>query len=264
MTTKNRRPSASRRLAFLPIVAAAALLIVPAGLLRAEGLNQGAFVSGSETYQFGHHSIPNIPITGAPADTDWNRSAALHDGSDYRLYFFRSGSRHEIYQFAFNRRTECYEFGYNSIPVLRLRSIPSNASTQSFAMLHDGSTYRLYLQDASDCSLLYQFGFNRSSETYDYGYDSIPQLRVAGIPRDADWSRWMMLHDGNDYRFYVFRANSITEFYQAGYDPRREIYEWGHNSIPVMEAKHFPANSQFAVPIMLHDGIDYRLYFPTR
>ena len=39
----------------------------------------------------------------------------LHDGTDYRLYFFKSGSSDTIYQFAFDRRVEQYRFGYNSI-----------------------------------------------------------------------------------------------------------------------------------------------------
>lgn len=40
-------------------------------------VNQGAWVPGTTFYQFDFNSIPNIPITGAPADTDIARWAML-------------------------------------------------------------------------------------------------------------------------------------------------------------------------------------------
>ena len=50
-------------------------------------LNQAAYMPSTATYQFGHNSIANIKIEGAPQDTDWNRWAMLHDGRDYRFCF---------------------------------------------------------------------------------------------------------------------------------------------------------------------------------
>ena len=38
-------------------------------------LNQAGYVTGSTTYRYGHNSIPNIFITGAPDDIDWSRWA---------------------------------------------------------------------------------------------------------------------------------------------------------------------------------------------
>lgn len=46
-------------------------------------LHQAAFVVGTSTYRFGHNSIPNIEIIGAPTDTDFERCAMLHDGFSY-------------------------------------------------------------------------------------------------------------------------------------------------------------------------------------
>ena len=59
-------------------------IITPAAV-NPVSLNQAAYVAGS-VYDFGHNSIPNIPFTGAPDDTDYSRWAMLHDGRDYRFY----------------------------------------------------------------------------------------------------------------------------------------------------------------------------------
>lgn len=66
----------------------AALLLSPS-LLLAASLNQSAWVPNTSNYEYGHNSIPNMQITGAPADADWSRWAMLHDKSAYRLYAFK-------------------------------------------------------------------------------------------------------------------------------------------------------------------------------
>ena len=113
---------------------------------QAQSLNQAAFIGNSTDYEFGHNSTPNIPIAGAPSDTDWNRWAMLHDGSVYSLYFFQRGSADTLDQFGFNRRTSRYEFGHQSIPTLRIIGAPRDADTSSFAMLHDGKDFRFYFR----------------------------------------------------------------------------------------------------------------------
>ena len=71
-------------------------------------VNQAAWVPNSANYQFGYNSIPNIPITGAPADTNWRRWSMLHDGSVYRMYFFKGSTRDTLYQFGWNGSTYAY------------------------------------------------------------------------------------------------------------------------------------------------------------
>lgn len=252
------------RLNFRAGLVALAIGLILAPAAQAVDLLQGAFVRGSESYQYGHRSIPAIPVAGVPDDADWGRWAMLHDGQDYRLYIFRTGSRDRIYQFGFNRATERYEWGYRSIPVLRLVGIPRSASTRSFAMLHDGSVYRLYLQDRFDPGLLHQFGFNTRTEDYEYGHQSAPRLRVTGIPNQVDWGRWAMLHDGQDYRFFAFRQGSQGEVYQAAYNSDEQRYEFAYRSIPVLTLTRFPGYTNRSSMAMLHDGTDYRLYFKDR
>ncbi len=242
------------------IAAGAALMLFSLPAFAVD-LHQGAYVSGTDTYAYGHNSIPSMPVAGAPQDTDWNRWAMLHDGSVYRLYAFRSGSRDTFYQFGFNAQTGAYEFGYQSIPVLQITSVPKSASTNTFSMLHDGDTYRLYLQDKADPSLLHQFGFNPGSATYEYGHNSIAALRVTGMPADTDWNRWAMLHDGTDYRFYAFKRDSRSQFYQAAYNTSQQQYVFGYQSIPKLTLTGFPQGVSTGSFAMLHDRGDYRVYF---
>ena len=92
----------------------------------------------------------------------------------------------------------------------------------------------------------------------------LPQLRVTGFPRDTDWRRWAMMHDGGVYRFYAFRQGSGREVYQAGYDARTREYRFRHQSIPVLRMVGFPQGTNRWSFAMLHDGRDYRVYFKNR
>lgn len=227
-------------------------------------LNQAAYVSGTTTYQYAHRSIPNMFITGAPDDTDWSRWAMLHDGSTYRLYFFKSGTNDTLYQFGFNPNSSDYEFGFNSIPTLTITGAPADADASSFAMLYDGTTYRLYMRSVSSDTKIHQFGFNSSTSDYEYGFNSIPVLDITGGPADADYDRWAMLHDGTTYRYYAFSLTLATAFYQFGYNPSTQDYEFGRNSIPQLTIQSMPTDSNTDDFAMLHDGVDYRFYYQTK
>ncbi|MES2670690.1 MAG: hypothetical protein V4673_09775 [Pseudomonadota bacterium] len=226
-------------------------------------VNQAAFVPGTTTYKFGDQSIPNIPITGAPADTNWRRWAMLWDGSTYRMYFFKGSTNDTIYQFAFNTSTNAYEYGHNSIPILTLTNIPADADTSSFSMLWDGSAYRLYVRKLGTPTTLYQAAFVPGSTTYQFGYNSIPSLPVTGFPENSDWSRWAMLSDGSAYRIYVMQLGSNTALHQGSYNPAAQAYQYGLNSIPELTLVGTPTNSSLASFAMLNDRTNYRFYFQT-
>merc|ERR1712023_601211 len=81
-------------------------------------LVQGAWLAGSNQYPFGHNSAPSVAVTGAPADANFRRWSMLHDGSDYRLFCFRSSSDCVLYQFAYDGSG--YAYGHNSIPTVTL------------------------------------------------------------------------------------------------------------------------------------------------
>jgi hypothetical protein len=130
-------------------------------------------------------------------------------------------------------------------------------------MLHDGTTYRLYLRSRSSPTLIHQFGYNAATQSYEYGSASIPTLTITGSPVDTDHNRWSMLHDGTTYRYYAFQRNSSTVFYQFGYNTTTQSYEYGLSSIPTLTVTGMPSNSNTSSFAVLHDGTNYRFYFQT-
>ncbi|KJH67316.1 hypothetical protein [Chromobacterium violaceum] len=229
-------------------------------------VNQFAYVPGTNTYKFAYGgSIPNMPVVNMPADTNWLRWAMLNDGEYYRMYFFKGSTANTLYQAAFNPATGAYEFGYNSIKELQITGAPADVDASSLAMLYDSSTktYRLYLRRLGAPTVLYQFGFNRETSRYEYGYNSIPTLNVVKAPGDTDWHRWSMLFDGSAYRLYAFKVGSTDTFYQFAYNRQTNQYEYGFDSIPVLSLVDIPANSNLTSMAMLFGQGDYRLYFQT-
>lgn len=245
-----------------PLRAVAGLLLALCATdAAAVSLHQAAFVPGTTVYRFGYRSIPTVPVRGAPADTDWGRWAMLHDGSVYRLYAFRRGTRDTLYQFGFDPAASAYVHGHESIPILRIVGAPEDADAGSIAMLHDGRVYRLYMRSRTGRDVLYQFGFNTTTQRYEHGHESIPTIPLVASPRDADWRRWAMLHDGTHYRLYVFRSGRSGTLYQAAFDPAKESYRFGHESIPELTVESVPASSDTRTAAMLHDGANFRFYF---
>ncbi len=227
-----------------------------------KSLNQAAY-DGGTAYDFGFNSVPNIPFINAPEDTDFTRYAMLHDGTTYRLYFFKQNSDDTIYQFAYNSSTQQYEYGFNSIPELNLTGMPEDADTSSFAMLHDGTTYRLYLKRTGNATTIYQFSYNSATQNYEYALNSIPILFITLAPADANLDRWAMLHDGSVYRLYTGKSGEPDTLYQFSFNAASSDYEWGFNSISELQVTNMPADSIKPNFTMLHDGSDYRFYYPS-
>ena len=228
-------------------------------------VNQFAFVPGTTDYVWGAQgTIPNIAITGAPVDTDFKRMAMLHDAQFYRMYFFKKGSNNTIYQFAWNNSS--YEYGYNSIPIITLTNIPSDANMSSFAMLWDGSAYRLYVQKQGSTVgnlQLYQASYVPGTTNYQFGYNSIPVLNVVNFPANTDLKRWSMLYDGYAYRIYFMEIGNNTQLYQGAFIPGTSTYQYAYNSIPVLNLVNTPANSDTSHFAMLYGQNLYHSYFET-
>jgi hypothetical protein len=226
-------------------------------------LRQGVYKPGTNEYVYGYgNAIENLVISGAPDDTDYTRWAMLHDGTAYRLYFFKKDSNDTLYQFAYNPASADYEYGYNSIATLKITNAPEDADTSSFAMLHDGSKYRLYLRSKTNSAKIHQFVFRSDLATYEYGYgNAIPAMDITGAPADTDFSRWAMLHDGSAYRLYAFQHGSDDDFYQFAYNSSTGDYEYGFNSIAEMSVEDMPETADSNSFAMLNDGPQYRFYF---
>jgi hypothetical protein len=227
-------------------------------------LDQAAFQASSETYLFGFNSIPNIPIKDAPNDADFTRMAILHDGSNYRLYAMQSGSNSIIYQFVFDPGATAYTYGLpgqlNQIDIVGVDTQP-DADPGSIAMLHDGSSYRLYMRSLSDPGLLHQFVFNAGTNDYEYGFGGVSQVIVSGAPADADHNRWAMLHDGSIARFYLGQMGNLNTLYQFGLNAASGEFEYAFDSITPIDIVGTPTTSVTDDFIMLHDGGIYRFYY---
>jgi hypothetical protein len=108
-------------------------------------LYQFGWVPGTSVYTWGFESLrPTLHVEGFPPDTDWARWTMLHDGNDYRFYAGRLGSTTQLYQGAWDGSH--YTYGHRSIPTLDLEGAPADCELGSFAMLHDGERYRLFLR----------------------------------------------------------------------------------------------------------------------
>ena len=224
-------------------------------------LYQGSWIPGTSNYEYGYNSIPNVPITGAPADADFSRFSMLYDGNAYRLYVFRGGTSNTLYQFSWDGSS--YAYGNNSIPVLTLTNAPGDADASSISMLHEGSTYHAYLRRLGDPATLYQFIWIPGTSTYQYGSPGYyPSLPVTGFPADTDWSRWTMLHDASTYRIYAFRNGENDLIRQGSWNAAASAYQYAFDSIPELNLVDFPANSNFGRAAMLYDGA-YRFYFQS-
>ena len=233
---------------------------------RTSSLNQAAWVPNSTSYRFGYNSIPNIKISGAPADANHKKFAMLHDGKTYRLYLWKKNTNDTLYQFGFNRATNKYEYGYNSIKQLKIVGMPADADRSSFAMLHDGTDYRLYMRSRSSKTRIYQAAYKAGTNSYIYGHRSIPSMNLTKAPADITKNkRWAMLHDGKAYRLYIGRKGNKNEFYQFAFNRATNSYEYAYNnSIPKLTLSGTPGNSARNSFVMLHDGSAYRFYHRTR
>ena len=96
------------------------------------------------------------------------------------------------------------------------------------------------------------------TDEYRFGYNSIPVIPITGAPNDANFARWAMLHDGADYRLYLFRGSSSDTLYQFAWNGTS--YEYGHRSIPVLTLVGSPPDVDASSIRMLHSGGAYHAY----
>ena len=218
-------------------------------------LNQATYSSGTK-----YVSVNNISIIGAPADTDKNRWAMLHDGTSYRLYFFKVGTNDTLYQFVYNGAK--YEYGYdNAIKVLKITGMPSDADASNFNVLHDGTYFRLFMKSKKIPTKLYQAAFNPGTNRYEYGYKSVNATNIVNAPSDTDFSRMAMLNDGIN-RLYIFKKQSDNQFYQFFFDIFGKRYILADKT--PLTVTGMPTNSNVNSFAMLHDGYKKRFYFQTK
>ncbi len=163
---------------------------------------------------------------------------------------------HSLYQFAYLPGTDVYQWGAMDAIPHQVTGAPADADWSRWSMLHDHDAYRLYVYRKGSSSL-YQFAFD--GQAYAWGYHSIPEITIAGLPADADTSHFAMLWDGADYRFYVRRAG-VSSLYQAAWVAGTDRYQYAYHSIAEIPIAGFPTDTDWSGWSMLHDGTSYRLY----
>ena len=140
---------------------------------------------------------------------------------------------------------------------LKIINAPADANMQHFAMLHDGSTYRLYCLKVGSRDTLYQFAWDGNA--YVYGHNANSEVKITGIPADADMDRFTMLHDGSTFRLYCFKADSRDTLYQFAWDG--SAYAYGHKAKSEIKIIEMPEDANMnSLAMLSDDDKNYRLY----
>lgn len=174
------------------------------------------------------------------------------------ISFAQSG---RLYQASYNGVE--YEYGLNSLPKITISGAPGDIDWNRWAILNDGSDYRLYFMPKGKSDRLYQFGFNEITNSYEYGYRSMPIIPIVGLPQNTNVNSFSILYDGYDYRLY-FKSSSNFSLYQCSFDEQKMQYEYGLKSIPEIFITNAPTDIDLGSWSMLFDGSSYRLYFASK
>jgi len=166
-----------------------------------------------------------------------------------------------LYQAAYNG--SAYEFGYNSMAKIPIVNAPEDVDWNRWSMLYDGE-YRLFFMPKGRSNTLYQFGYNASTQSYEYGYKNTYTIPIVGLPDRTDISSFSMLYDGTDYRLYFSSMYDNAKLLQCGYNADRGesgSFVYGYRSIGEIPIRNAPSDTDWSRWGMLHDGSVYRLYF---
>jgi hypothetical protein len=167
----------------------------------------------------------------------------------------------KLYQASFNGSE--YVYALNSLPSISVVGAPKDTDWTRWSIVNDRSVYRLYFMPIGRSDKLYQFGFNPSTNRYEYGYESMPVIPVFGLPFNTSVSSFSILFDGETYRLY-FKSKDNLSLYQCAYNENTQRYEFGFNSIAEILISNVPNDIDLQSWSMLYDGNKYRLYFASK
>ncbi|AUX43540.1 uncharacterized protein SOCE26_049900 [Sorangium cellulosum] len=211
----------------------------------------------SFNYKYGIQQPFNIPIRGAPKDADLTRWSLLFDGQTYRFCCFQGTTTDALYAFAYDGTSLVY--GHLGMTTMRLAGFPADTDTSYFGMLSDGESYHLCMRRLGREPVLYRATLDLRTGTWSYGQSSIPAtIPVTGFPADADWGRWAVLFDGQQYGVAALQIGSNTTVYQGIYQAAQGCYTYLSRGTIVGA----PANSDLRSMALINDG-QYNLYFQT-
>lgn len=223
-------------------------------------LHQAGYLPGTGRYVVGGATpaLPQIPVRIVGEDVDPSRWAMLHDGTHYRLAFMARDLPARVIVFGYDPSVNRYERAFPAPTVLPLEGLPQDTDLSSFAMLRGDGIWRLYTRSRSDPTTLYQFG--RAGDVFRLGYRSIPAMRLAGLPTDADPTRWAMHHANGVYRVLVGKDGDASTYYQLGFDGARGSYVFGHDSRRTIHVEGMPGDADRRSFASVYADGYYRFY----
>lgn len=217
------------------------------------------FVWTGEQYDYaGNESFAKIEITEAPEDADWSRWGMAHTGDNYRLWCFKGTTRDTLYPFAWNGQE--YQYCHDSEhETIVLTDIPEDADVSSFDVLHDGEMLRMYVKRLGVEQVLYQFAPVEGCNEWKWGENAIPSIPIVEFPEDADYCRWFMYHDADNYVYGCLIQGTPNCFVSGAFNG--EAYQSSHCTSGQVVLEGGVESIGFSGASMLHDGGDYRFYF---
>ncbi|MBI1422179.1 MAG: hypothetical protein GC149_01850 [Gammaproteobacteria bacterium] len=168
-------------------------------------LYQFAYNPNSADFEYGYNSIPQLTLTNVPADADGNSLAMSNDGTYYYAHMKSLSVPTRIYTFRYvaNTTTYAYQRSYN------ITKAPADTDWSRWAMLYGDSASRFYAGKTGVDSPIYQFKYNPTTQSYEWGYGgAVSTLAVIGMPSDSDTSNFSMLNNGTQYQFYYLNKRN--------------------------------------------------------
>lgn len=152
----------------------------------------------------------------------------------------------------FTYKTEEYKYSFDN--QISIKNAPNDADWSRWAMLHDGSHYRLYCFKKDTNHTLYQFAFD--GVNYTFGHESISEITLENVPEHVNTTVFAMLHDGKDYRLYLGDKSNSDILHQFEWNSESYVYK----PELTMQIAGLSLDADTDVIAMLHNGEDYIYY----
>ena len=170
-------------------------------------LYQFAYNASSADYEYGSNSITPIKLTNIPADADTSSFAMSNSktgvSGSYYAHMKSKTNDALIYTFRFNGSVYAYERSY------KITKAPADTDWSRWAMLYGQSASRFYAGKTGDDSVIYQFKYNPTTQSYEWGYNgAVGTIAVSNMPTDSETADFSMLNNGSQYQFYYLNKQN--------------------------------------------------------
>ena len=164
-------------------------------------------------------------------------------------------------QAVYDASTQAYQFGTSTLPNIKTANAPADTDWSRWAMLHNGTSFKLFAMKRNTTNTLYQFVYNGSTQKYEWDSAATnSSVMISGIPDDANTSSIAMLHAQGADRLYML-SKSGTAIHQFKFDSTSNTFIYAFNgAIGKVDITGMPGNINWSRWAMTHDGAHYRVY----